>query len=528
MKRIIAVVLCICLAFLSVPYVSAAKYILADVNGDGSINVKDVLTIRKNIAGLDVYIIEGAADINGDGDISISDVLLLRRHFAGIITIEAFPISDAVFSNVYISGVNISNYVIVIPSGCDVYTVYAAELLQDYIKDKTQIELPIETDDTAEVEYEFLVGVTNRSESVSSADSIALKDNEYLLKQDGTKIVLLGDSYMIGGGVGKFTYDYMTYDPGKTAQICNIDDLPTENLPMAYEAKTAKNAILMIGDGMGPNHISGSLYYNENMHVEADYDEFAATRLPVVSEMTTYSLTTLASGGTTPTDSAASGTALSCGYKTINGYLGMDESFHNYTNIRELAVTLGKRNAVLSTEPKEGATPASFTVHFFNRKQNDIISVIQSQITDCDYLKGEIEENLLSETKYTLDLLSTNNEAGFFTMIEESYIDIYSHKESRLDVIHAMARFNTAIRYAMVFTAAHPDTLLIITADHETGGANKVCSFTTSSHTTINVPLFAIGDGSENLTGVVDNTDIPKVIAATWGIDDFGDQTLNH
>ena len=528
MKRIIAFVLCICLACLAVPQVSAAKYTLADVNGDGSINVKDVLALRKSIAGLDVYIIEGAADINGDSELSISDVMLLRRHIAGIITIESFPITDAVFSDVFILDVNISNYVIVIPSECDVYTEYAAEMLQDYIEDKTYIKLPVVTDVEPETEYEFLVGVTNRTESASAADSITLEDNEYLLKQDGSKIVMIGNSYMIGGGVGKFTYDYMTYIPSRFAQICHIDDIPTENVPMAYKAKPAKNAILMIGDGMGPNHISESLFYNVNMHVEADYDEFAAARLPVASEMTTYSLTTLSSGGTTPTDSAASGTALACGYKTVNGYVGMDDTFHNYTNIRELAVSLGKRNAILSTEQKEGATPACFTVHFYNRKNLDIIGTIQDQITNCDYLKGDIQENLLSETKYTLDILSTNNDVGFFTMIEEAYIDIYSHKNSRLDVIHAMARFNSAIRYAMVFSVAHPDTLLIITADHETGGVKSGCTFSTTSHTTINVPLFAIGDGSEYLTGVADNTDIPKVIASTWGIDDFGDQTLNN
>ena len=528
MKRIIAFVLCICLAFLSVLYVSAAKYILADANGDGRINIKDVLTLRKCIAGMEVDIVEGAADINGDGAITISDVLLLRRHFAGLITIDSVPITDAVFSDVFISGVNISNYVIVIPSECDVYTEYAAELLQDYIKDKTYIELPVVTDDTAEADYEFLVGLTNREESAAASSAVSLEDNEYLLKQDGNKIVMLGNSYMIGGGVGKFTYDYMTYVPSRYAQICHINDIPTDNIALAYEAKPAKNAILMIGDGMGSNHISESLRYNAAKHVEDDYSEFAAVNLPVVSEMTTYSLTTLSSGGTTPTDSAASGTALATGYKTVNGYIGINESFQNYTNIRELAVSLGKRNAVLSTEQKEGATPACFTVHFYNRKQYDIISAIQSQITDCDYLKGDIQEDLLPETKYTLDILSTNNDVGFFTMIEEAYIDINSHKNSRLDVIHAMARFNAAIRYAMVFTVAHPDTLLIITADHETGGVKNGCTFSTTSHTTVNVPLFAIGYGSENLTGVVDNTDIPKVIAVTWGVDDFGDLTLNQ
>lgn len=528
MKRAIALLLCLCLTFLAVPYVFAAGHTLADVNGDGSINVKDVLTLRKRIAGISVDIVEGAADINGDGDLTMDDVRLLRRHFAGLITIDALPITDAIFSSVYISGIDLNNYFIVIPANCDVYTVYAAELLQDYIEDKTYIELPIVTDETEENEYEFLIGLTNREESASAANDIIFASDEYLLKQDGGKIVMLGDSYMIGGGVGKFTYDYMTYDPAKTAQICHIDDLPDDNIPFSYEAKDSKNAILMIGDGMGQNHIDESLKYNIAKEVEENYFEFAAERLPVISEMTTYSLTTLESGGTTPTDSAASGTALSCGYKTLNTYVGLSSELRRYMNIRELSAVLGKRNAILSTEQQEGATPAAFTAHVSNRRDYDLIHSQQSELTNCDYLKGDIEEDLLAETKYALDLLSTNNEAGFFTMIEESYIDIYSHKNSRLEVIHAMARFNSAIRYAMVFTVAHPDTLLIITADHETGGVKRGCTFATTSHTTVNVPLFAIGNGSEKLSGVVDNTDIPKVIADGWGVAYFGDQTLGQ
>jgi hypothetical protein len=508
--------------FVSIPTAYSATYKLGDVNNDGYINAKDSLLIRKYIAGLTSDINETAADVNGDEDITFADVLLVRRHLARLITIDRAPISDSYISEINISGIDIRNYSIVVPEEADVFTVYAAELLQDYIDDKSEIELPIVTDATPESTFEILIGATNRAESQRAAANVQLADDEYLLKKDGVKIVMLGNSYMIGGGVGKFTYDYLTYNPSLKSQICNIDDLPTSNATMSYEPLPAKSAILMIGDGMGPNHIVGTLAYNAHKVLEPDYTEFSATRLPHMCYVTTYSLTTTQSGGTTPTDSAASGTAFACGYKTFNHYIGMNAAKQPVQNIRELAVTLGKRNAIMSTELKEGATPAVFLVHHLERTELATIGVLEDAVTDCDYIKGDIEENLLSETKYALDMLSTNNDDGFFTMIEEARTDTYAHNNDRANLIHVMARFNRAIQYAMVFTVAHPDTLLVITADHETGGVTAGCGFTTKSHTTTNVQLFAIGSGAENYTGTIDNTYIPKVIAAEWGITNFG------
>ena len=530
MKRMIALLLCLAMVLMG-PYAAhAAQTVYGDANGDGSVNAKDVLVLRRSIAGLECDIDEELADVNGDGEVSMADVLLVRKSLAGLITIGQYHVTESVIADAYINGVSIKDYSIVIPQDADLYTVYAAELLQDYIDDKTGTTLPIFTDEAEEATYEFLIGATNREESASA--DVSLAADEYILKYDSGKVVMRGDAYMIGGGVGKFTYDYMTYDPSKTMQVCHIDDLPTENVPTAYEALPAKNVIFMIGDGMGPYHAEYSLEYNLRRQLEDDYTEFCADRLPGLCYMTTYSLTTVESGGTTPTDSAASGTALACGYKTINHYVGMDENKHTLFNIRELAASLGKRNAVLTTEPQTGATPAAFTAHVEERSNYPVILTQQNALTNCDYIKGDIEDDLLAETKYTLDLLSTNNEAGFFTMIEEAHIDKAGHgddhgRQSQVDLVHYMARFNSAIRYAMVFAVAHPDTLLLITADHETGGIKRGLVFTTTKHTTVDVKIYSIGSGSEFFTGTVDNTFVPKVIAAGWGIDNFGDQTLN-
>ena len=241
-----------------------------------------------------------------------------------------------------------------------------------------------------------------------------------------------------------------------------------------------------------------------------------------IGYVTTYSLTTVDSGGVQPTDSAAAGTALACGIKTYNKLLGMDSTLYPRQNIRELAASIGKRNAVISTERKEGATPAAFTVHFFERSNYNVIATMQSGITNCDYLKGDVYDDILAETKYLLDLLSTNNDAGFFTMIEEAHIDKAGHNNDKALLLRSMARFNTAIQYAMVFATAHPDTLLLITADHECGRLSPGAVFNSSDHTVDDVKIYSIGHGSENFTGTIDNTDIPKVIASEWGVDDFG------
>ena len=522
MKRFIALILAVLMIAVFPVTLNSASYKLGDINIDGAINAKDVLLLRRYIAGLENSIIEAAADVNGSGDINFADVLLLRRHIVREVTIEQIPIADAYIGDMYISGVSVREYSIVVPAECDVFTAYAAELLQDYVDDKTGIEIPIITDASEESDYEFLIGETNRAESVLASSAVTLGNNQYLLKQDGGKIVMLGNSYMIGAGVGKFTYDYITYDPSRISQICNINDLPSTNAAMTYQPRPAKNAILMIGDGMGQNHVSASVRYNLARNEEPGYTEFSATRLPYSALVTTSSVDTINSGGTTPTDSSAAGTALACGIKTKNHYVGLDRNQRTVLNIRELAVSFGKRNAIMSTELKEGATPACYLIHYPERTQLDQIGILENAVTDCDYIKGDIEENLLPETKYALDMLSTNNEAGFFTMIEEARIDTYSHTNDRAQTLHAMARFNKAIQYAMVFTVAHPDTLLIITADHETGGVGNGFNFTVKTHTTANVNVFAIGSGAERFSGTVDNTLIPKVIAAQWGVNNFG------
>lgn len=337
-----------------------------------------------------------------------------------------------------------------------------------------------------------------------------------------------------------------------------------------------KNVIFMIGDGMGFNAVTATeQYYQKQLYAKT----LALHTLPVQSSQSTYS----ESGAVT--DSAAGGTALATGYKTTNGTIAMDSSATiPYQTTLELAAELGKRTGLIATKSITDATPAAFSAHVGTRAQEADIAGQQLQKFvdgDLDIVLGggaafyEDEQNsdlllkakengltytttweetqeatlplagLLSEgqldtyssatpaqmTDLALNLLSENEE-GFFLMIEGSQIDLGSHANNLDYMAHELYQFDDAVAVAMRFVAFHPDTILIITADHETGGLQlpenltpetiKDAYYTTGGHTGADVPVYALGYGTQQLAGVNDNTDIAKFIAASMGEHSFG------
>ena len=110
----------------------------------------------------------------------------------------------------------------------------------------------------------------------------------------------------------------------------------------------------------------------------------------------------------------------------------------------------------------------------------------------------------------------------------EAYIDKRSHNNDLQATIEMTARYNKLIAYVVRFTLCHPDTALIITADHETGGLmlNKNTGkyvFTSTNHTNSDVPVYAIGDGTEVFKDKkVDNTEIAKFIGEIFGDKNIG------
>lgn len=130
-------------------------------------------------------------------------------------------------------------------------------------------------------------------------------------------------------------------------------------------------------------------------------------------------------------------------------------------------------------------------------------------------------------TVKALEMLSRNNKDGFFLMIESAIIDGYGHNNDSDGMIVEMKEFNCTLQKMIDYVNNNPETLLVVTADHETGGTGVYynghkpgnegpvkLNFSTSGHTGTVVPVFAYGAGAEAFTGIMKNTDIPKKIEA--------------
>ena len=432
---------------------------------------------------------------------------------------------DYPIDGVTIDGVDIRKYQVVVPTGCDLYTYYAGVNLIDFIKTNAGISLTLVTDDQPETEYEFLIGSTSRA--ASSAYAGEIPEGQYVLGVVGKKIVMQGASYLVGAGVGVFLNDYVK--PYGVSGTQNITTLPTTLSAQTYTfAAEAKSAILMIGDGMGHNSV--------NVALKNGLSEFVAQRLPNIGVSVTKSQSVV-DGNASFTDSAAAATALATGYKTTNGYLGVTKYNKTVQNVRELADSVGAKTAVLTTDVITGATPGGFLVHHFSRSDT---AILQKQVDalleagSVDYCKGGVGDKLIDETRVALQSISEGNNT-FFAMIEEAHIDKNAHNIRIPEVIHTVTRYNESIAYAVQFTLCHPGTVLIITADHETGGIvespnsqygyiwTSYTSSTYTEHTNKNVPLYAVGSGAEYFNGRdTENIDIAKFIAGVFGAANFG------
>ncbi len=404
----------------------------------------------------------------------------------------------------------------------DMYATYCAETFASLLKQKTKIELPVVDDETAEVENEILIGKTNRPQS-AEVFSTELAGDEFLVSGKDGKVVLYANDYMVGGAAGYLLNEMIL--PAKEKKEWAME-CATSVTPIEYEYKAPTNAIVMIGDGMGDNHI-------EWARAAEKYDTFAAEQLPHHGKVTTYSYSVI-EGKADYTDSAAAATALATGYKTYNAYVGLDHEKNEVKNLTELAYEKGSLAAVVTTDKIQGATPGGFIAHFEDREEgSEILKQIYAKLDNktLAFAKGGVGNYLLDNTREALDLISADG-ANFFAMIEEGYIDKHSHNNDAESALEVMYRFHETIAYVTQFVLLRPDTLLLITADHETGGVTATetgFAYTTGSHTNADVSLFAFGKGVEALTaeGICDNIDIPKFIAkAVYGVENFGGPSL--
>lgn len=418
-------------------------------------------------------------------------------------------------------GVSIKEYAIVYSAGENDYNARAAKYIQEEISARCGVKLPIILDTDAPVsEYEIVVGETSRE--LSAELSPELSGVEFALMAKGGVVAMEADAFVIAAAA---YYFIDTYFPTN-----NYDAIVPEEVTVATPiVKEAKNFILLIGDGMGVYQTKmPELYEGECDYCDGE-NFFYGYLLPNIGFSRTNSLS-----GTT--DSAAGGTALATGYKTENGCVGQLPDGTPLLSLPELALSLGMGAGVMSTESATGATPASFSAHASDRGSSS--EIMDSQF-DFEHKKGGLLDcgfnyynlrGIQSTEKHIVEALDKlDDKDGFFLMYEEAYIDKHCHSNDLDNLYLAVLRFNQAIGRFMEYAFYHPETAVIITADHETGAllpdADNNLAFGTDDHSSADVPVFAWGMGTECFDDVtIENTQIAMTIAKWMGKNDFGDQ----
>ena len=422
----------------------------------------------------------------------------------------------------YVNGTHLSGYTVVYSEDEPDYNKRAAEYIAAAIKERCAIDLPVVTDKQAPAEHEIVVGETNRPISEKlDGDCDGLK---FRYLADGGSVAIEGEYFIVAAAAYYFVDTYVKWGDFEAT----VPNTVTVAEPIVKEAK---NFIVMIGDGMGVNQTLLFDYMENNVEYSDGEDMFYGYYLPYIGTSRTQSLSGV-------TDSAAGGTALATGYKTYNKFIGRDKDGNDVMSLTELAASLGKATAVMSTENNTGATPASFSAHAEDRGSSSAITESQlvirqkyGTVIDCGY-DYYTEKMLASIERHITDTLSKveGDEDGFFLMYEEAHIDKHCHDNNIGKTFEALVRFNQAIGRMMEYTFYNPDTFLLITADHETGDLyaeeDGKLAYHSDDHTANDVLVFAYGDGAELFGNTsVENIQIAHTIASFMGVTDFGDQS---
>ena len=334
-----------------------------------------------------------------------------------------------------------------------------------------------------------------------------------------------------------------------------------------------KNIIFMIGDGMGFEQVKAA-----GMYAGDDMGHLFFETFPHQAEVTTHS------ADNSVTDSAAAATAIATGYKVNNGIISIATpgNGEELETILEYCRNNGKSTGLVSTAYITHATPAAFGAHennrgnytriaddYLNQTKPNILfggggngmsgsaavtagyvvvtdyaemqaldtsqaTMVSGQFGDT-YLPYEYDydtENYpyphLSEmTQFALDILD-NDPEGFFLIVEGGRIDHAGHAQDIARNIFETLEFDDTVQIVYDWAQAHPDTLILVTADHETGGLKVTQSngkgqfpdvtWSTTGHTGVKVPVYAWGENADLVSGVLDNTDMFLIATATPNI----------
>ena len=321
-----------------------------------------------------------------------------------------------------------------------------------------------------------------------------------------------------------------------------------------------KNVIYLIGDGMGLNQLYAGMTANGGtLNIE---------RCTHIGLAKTYSANSYI------TDSAAGGTALATSNKTNNGMIGMNADSVAVKSILELAEEAGMATGLVATVRITHATPAAFYAHQVNRSMYEEIAT-DMLTSGVDFFVGGGRNNFevrkdslnysdsLRSANYNIvysidsveapvllpfgalcadgdmpqasergdflpravDLAIKSLDArgeGFFLMVEGSQIDYQGHGNNTQGVVNEMLDFDRAIKVALDFAERNGETLVVITADHETGGMTIIngsysdktieAQFNTGGHTGTMVLIYSFGPQADKFTGIMENTKIPLLI----------------
>jgi len=334
----------------------------------------------------------------------------------------------------------------------------------------------------------------------------------------------------------------------------------------------AENVVIMIGDGMGLSQISSAMHQGRR--------SLALEEMPVTGLMSVHSANELV------TDSGAGATAFACGVKTNNFMVGMTPDSLPCTTLFELAKTRGFATGLVVTSSLVHATPAAFYAHqplrgyyepialdlleadfdflvggglrYFNDRQSDgrnltyelrdlgyaVMDYTQLPLTEMDVAAEDkmvyftSKEDPMPEwkgraylpfaTALALDHLQIHSRDGFMLLVEGSQIDWAGHANEGEYLMGEVLDFDAAIDKVLRYARRRGDTLVIVLADHETGGVavqpgsvegEVLLAFTSSEHTATMIPVFAYGPGAELFSGMYDNTDIHYKIRQALGWD---------
>ncbi len=334
-----------------------------------------------------------------------------------------------------------------------------------------------------------------------------------------------------------------------------------------------RNVILMIGDGMGFEHVRAA-----RLFAFGPKGKLTMETLPVHGRMSTYP----ADGPDAVTDSAAAGTALATGVKVANRVVSVRKPGDGtpIATLLERLADKGYRTGLVSTSYLTHATPAAFAAHVDHREKLREIGSQYVRVTRPDVLLGgggkgldnaeaaengyavctdrdglrrlvasrprrvvgafgvghmpyEFEAAMRIDPGYdrlprlsemvaaSLELLPREGR-GVFLMVEGARIDHASHDNHIANGILETLEFDNAVRVVLDWAKGRDDTLVVVTADHECGGL-KILSdagrsrwpevaWASKHHTGVDVPLYAYGLGADRFAGQLDNTDVPKRI----------------